>query len=570
MNTKESRPEFRTSPPPPGTLRTIPLGGLGEFGKNSMIIEYEEDMILLDCGQKMPEADMFGVDLVIPDFSYLFENLERLRAVVLTHGHEDHIGGIPYLLRQLPGRCVPIYGSRLTLALVRHKVREEEIEDRCDLIEVHEEIPVDIGVFQLDFVPVSHSIPMSMAIFIRTPIGTLLHTGDYKLDTHPDGECPTLAGLRRHAERDGVLLLMADSTNVDRKGHSPTEDYVREGLDGVFEKTDGTIILATFSSSLSRVQTVLDLALKHGRKVAVCGFSLERNFGIAAELGLLKYPEQLTRTISELNQVPPGDRLIITTGSQGEPNAALSRMATNTFKGYRVKVGDTIILSSRMIPGNERGIYRMINNFYRHGARVVTERDAPVHASGHACRGEMQQLLEAVKPRFLMPVHGELRQQVLHRDLGLEMGIPWENIPILENGEHALIDAKRCRLERSAWSGQVMVDGKLLEGVHEVVLRDRRYLSGDGMLTAIIVIDKASHKIVGGPDIVSRGFVMMDDNEQLINECKQIVVRAFEDCNPEEQEDWEIVKLEVRRALRKYIGFRMERYPVILPVVVEI
>ena len=212
----------------------------------------------------------------------------------------------------------------------------------------------------------------------------------------------------------------------------------------------------------------------------------------------------------------------------------------------------------------------MINNFYRHGARVVTERDAPVHASGHACRGEMQQLLEAVKPRFLMPVHGELRQQVLHRDLGLEMGIPWENIPILENGEHALIDAKRCRLERSAWSGQVMVDGKLLEGVHEVVLRDRRYLSGDGMLTAIIVIDKASHKIVGGPDIVSRGFVMMDDNEQLINECKQIVVRAFEDCNPEEQEDWEIVKLEVRRALRKYIGFRMERYPVILPVVVEI
>jgi ribonuclease J len=398
----------------------------------------------------------------------------------------------------------------------------------------------------------------------------IVHTGDYKFELDEYGQCALLADFERRATGAEILLLMADSTNIDRDGISPNEDMVRVGLRGVIHGAQQTIVLACFSSSISRVQSVLEIAQEADRKVAVCGFSLERNFGIASELGLLRYPADLIMPLRELTRLPARRRLILTTGTQGEPLSALSRLALNSFRGYTVQPGDSIVLSSRIIPGNERTIYRMINHFYRRGARVVTERDAMVHGSGHAYRGEMRRLLQALRPRLFMPVHGELRQLIGHRDLAIEEGIPEDNIFVLENGMHLDVSAGRAVRRETDWAGQVLVDGKMIDGVGEVVLRDRKHLSGDGMVTVILVIDRQSHCIIAGPDIVTRGFVVVDENEDLIEACKRVVIRTFEECEPESQQEWEVVKAAVRKALRKYLREQTDRFPVILPVVVEI
>jgi len=550
-------------------LRVIPLGGTGEFGKNTMALEYGLDLILVDCGQKFPEEEMYGVDMVIPDFEYVLDNLERLRALILTHGHEDHIGAVPYLIRQIPERRLPIYGSRLTLALVLEKLREMQLVECAELIVVEGGDKIGLGDFEVEFIAVSHSVPMAMALLIHLPIGQVIHTGDYKFELN-DGDPPELAPFARAGDTGQVLLLMADSTNINREGFSPSEPMIHDGLAPVVAAAPRTVIVAMFSSSLHRVQTVLDLAQEVGRQVAICGFSLERNFSIATELGLLRYPDWLVLPLGELIHLPPGKRMILTTGTQGEPMSALSRLALNSFKGYTLQVEDLVIMSSRIIPGNEKAIYRMIDHFYRHGAKVVTERDAFVHGSGHAYRGEMRRMLQLVRPRYFMPIHGELRQLIQHRDLAMDGGIDFDRIFIIENGEQLNVGEGRAWRDATDWAGQVLVDGKLLDGLEEVILRDRKHLAEDGILTVILVIDRKTQQILAGPDFVSRGFVVMDDNEELIQACKSLVVRTYEECDKESREEWEVVKVAVRKALRKYLRDRVDRYPVILPVVVEI
>ncbi len=559
----------RMAPPAAGRLRVLPLGGVGEFGKNCLVLECGEDMIVVDCGQQFPEDDMFGIDTVIPDFSYLLEHIDRLRAVILTHGHEDHIGGVPYLLRQLGKLRVPIYGTRLTLAIIKAKLQELAPEANPLLEPVEEHERVVLGSFDVECIPVMHSMPQALSLLIRTPVGNIFHTGDYKFDNYDGGECAISEAVQRAAGEE-TMLLLADSTNVDREGFSTGEETVRGGLEMVIAAAESTVILACFSTSLHRAQSVLDIAERLGRKVAVCGMSLERNFGIATELGLLRYSDYLVRPLQEVVRLPPGERLILTTGTQGEPMSALARLSRNGFKGYRVTPGDLVILSSRIIPGNERPIWRMINNFYRHGARVVTEREAMVHGSGHACRGEMCKLFGMLRPRHFMPVHGEMRQLIIHRDLAVSCGVEPERVFVIENGTLLELGKDGGSVAPTEWAGQVLVDGRLMDGVEEVVLRDRRHLSADGMLTVILVIDKQTHRIIAGPDIVSRGFVCVEDNEPLIEACRKVVIRTFDECDNEGKEQWDVVKAAVRKALRRFLSEETDRYPVILPVVVEI
>ncbi|MEN6627007.1 MAG: ribonuclease J [Candidatus Sumerlaeia bacterium] len=560
----------RQTPPPPGKLRLMPLGGVGEFGKNCMAIECGKDLIIVDCGQKFPEDDQLGIDLVIPDFSFIVEHADRLRGVVLTHGHEDHIGALPYLLRQLGSLRVPIYGSRLTLALVTAKLAELEPEYEPIMIPVDGYETARLGVFSVEFLPVAHSMPHAMALSINTPAGRILHTGDYKLEIDPVAGTPLPPPFHRLDMTDPFLLLMADSTNVDREGFAPVEESVREGIEPIIAAAPATVVMATFSSSLYRVQTALDIAQKTGRKVAVCGLSLERNFAIATELGLLQYPGHLVRPLAEIVRMPPSQRLLLFTGTQGEPESALARLSRNAFKGYKIQEGDLVILSSRIIPGNERPIWRMINNFYRHGARVITEREARVHGSGHACRGEMRRLIDLVRPQYMMPVHGEMRQLIMHRELAMECGIERDRVIVIEDGTQLELDKNGAAVTPTDWAGQVLVDGRLMDGVEDVVLRDRKYLSEDGIVTIILVIDQHTHKILTGPDIVSRGFVSVEENEALIDDCKRVVLEAYEECDVESQEQWDVVKTTVRKALRRYLTEVTDRYPVILPVVVEI
>jgi ribonuclease J len=519
---------------------------------------------------KFPDVEMFGVDMVIPDFGYVQRSAARLRAIVLTHGHEDHVGGVPYLLRQLRGPLPPIYATRLTLDLLRDRLEESDEALDVELNEIWPGERRTIGGFDLEFLPVTHSMPMALAVACHLTLGVVLHTGDYKFDPTDNAQDGTLRGFAARLEPGRTLLLLGDSTNVDREGTSPREEIVREGLDGVLAEASKTVILAVFSSSLHRVQTAIELARKHGRKVAVCGYSIERNFAIAARLGLIRDHESVVVELAELSRLPPERRMIVTTGTQGEPLSALSRLALDSFRGYKVKPDDLIVISARIIPGNERGIGRMINHFYRRGARVITERDARIHASGHAYRDEMRELIERLRPRHLVPLHGELRQLVGHRDLALECGLREDQVHLLENGMTLEVDEAGAVVIPTDHAGQVLVDGKLMDGVDEVVLRDRKHLSCDGMLTVILVVDQHEHKIIAGPDIVSRGFVLMDQSEGLIEECKRVVVETFEQTGKEGQEEWDVVKAAVRKALRRFLAAETDRYPVILPVVVEI
>ena len=570
-----------TSAPPPlqGRLRLTPLGGLAEFGKNSMLLEWGQDMILIDCGQKFPDGELLGVDTVIPDFDYLLRARDRLRGIVLTHGHEDHIGALPYLLRQLGGSGLPVWGSRLTLELLRSKFDEHGGHEQSELQRAEPGMRARLGEFEVEFLSVEHSIPMAYSLAIHLPIGTVLHSGDYKLSLEDDPPEPgTLAEfVQRRREGPPLALLISDSTNVDRPGIAPREPEVEAALEPVLADASGTVIVASFSSNLRRAQTVLDLAARLGRKVAICGFSIERNFDIATSLGILRYDEDSVMPLHELVRLSPAQRLILTTGTQGEPMSALSRLSMNSFRGYRIEPGDLVVMSSRIIPGNEKSIFKMINHFYRHGARVVTEREARVHASGHAYRDEMKGLISELRPQYLLPVHGEVRQLIAHGELGIEMGMSEDQILVLDNGmqvemvpERKGSERLKARVEPTDWSGEVMVDGQKINSLHEVVLRDRKHLSEDGMLTVIVVIDQRSHKIIAGPDIVSRGFVLMEESESLIDACKELVIETFEQTGREEQEEWEVVKVAVRRALRRFLASATDRYPVILPVVVEI
>lgn len=503
-------------------LKITPLGGLGEIGKNMTLVEYGRNMLIVDCGVKFPDSDLFGIDLVLPDFDYVLRNKGNLRGILLTHGHMDHIMALPYLLREVQ---VPVYGTRLTLALVKHQLKEKNMLEQADLRSILPGERLHLGPFAVSPFAVAHSIPDAVGFVIDTPVGKIVHTGDYKLDeTHTGGRKTDIAGLKA-LTRDGVLVMLADSTNADRPGCTPTEQLVADTLDRLFEQARGRrIILATFSSLLARLQEVMTLAHKHGRKVAITGRSMAENVAIAQELGYLKVPKGLLVDIDQ--RVPRDKLLILSTGSQGEFRSALNRMATGEHAHIQVAEDDTIIISGGTIPGNEEVVNRMLNALFERGAEVIYGPLAEVHVSGHGSRDEMRMMIEAVQPKYLLPVHGEARHRHLHRQLAIEAGMPAENVFLLQNGLPWVSDGATARTGEALELNDVYVDGRLVGEIGEIVLRDRQRLSQDGFIITLIPVD-GRQRLVGEPQIISRGFVQMGDADSLLKASREAVKRNY-------------------------------------------
>lgn len=563
-----SLPEGPNTP----TLSIIPLGGVGEIGLNMTVYEYGGDMLVVDAGLMFPDSEMLGVDIVIPDFSYLIDNKERIRGVVLTHGHEDHIGALPFLLRELN---VPIYGTRLTLGFVKEKLREHDLDTVAQLIVVKPRDVVELGSFRVEFIRVTHSIVDGVGLGITTPVGRVVHTGDFKIDPTPvDGEVMDLRTFAEYGDK-GTLVLLSDSTNAGKGGYTFSEKEVRRGLEDIFGRAPGRIVVATFASNIHRVQQIIDVAVMYNRKVILNGKSMIANAQIALDLGYLKIPPDTWHKINALKTLPDEQIVMITTGSQGEPMSALSRMAANEHKHFQIRKGDTIVLSSKMIPGNERSITRIINHLFKHGAEVFYEKVSEIHVSGHASKEELKLMLSLIKPKFFIPVHGEHRHLVYHAQLAKKVNIPEENIFILENGEVMEFTENSARRAGVVNVGRIYIDGKTAgsaadTGVDRVVLRDRMKLAHDGVVIVILGIEKISGRVVSGPDIVSRGFVFEDASQELLAEVKDVVMDTLTLMIPEAKGDWSLVSARVRSALKKFISKRMERRPMILPVIMEI
>jgi ribonuclease J len=556
------------SPP----LSIIPLGGIGEIGMNMTVIEYGDEIIVIDAGLMFPDAEMLGVDIVIPDFSYLVENRHKIHAVVLTHGHEDHIGALPFLLREIK---VPIYGTRLTLGLVKEKLKEHGLDTEAELVTVKPREVVELGSFRVEFIRVTHSIVDGVGLGITTPVGRVVHTGDFKIDPTPvDGEVMDLRTFAEYGD-NGTLVFLSDSTNAGQGGYTFSEKEVRRGLEDIFGRARGRIVVATFASNIHRVQQIIDVAVMYNRKVILNGKSMIANAQIALDLGYLKMPSDTWLKIDALRTLPDEQIVMITTGSQGEPMSALSRMAANEHKHFQIKKGDTIILSSKMIPGNERAIARIINHLFKLGAQVFYEKVSEIHVSGHASKEELKLMLSLIKPKFFIPVHGEYRHLVYHAQLAKKVNIPEENIFILENGEVMEFTENSARRAGVVNVGRVYIDGKTAgstvdAGVDTVVLRDRMKLAHDGVVIVILGIEKTSGRVVSGPDIVSRGFVFEDASQELLAEVKDVVMDTLTLMIPEAKGDWALVSARVRSALKKFINKRMERRPMILPIIMEI
>jgi ribonuclease J len=564
-------PSLQEGPNGP-TLSIIPLGGVGEIGLNMTVFEYGGDMLVVDAGLMFPDAEMLGVDIVIPDFSYLIDNKERIRGVVLTHGHEDHIGALPFLLRELN---VPIYGTRLTLGFVKEKLKEHDLDTVAQLIVVKPRDVVELGSFRVEFIRVTHSIVDGVGLGITTPVGRVVHTGDFKIDPTPvDGEVMDLRAFAEYGDK-GTLVLLSDSTNAGKGGYTFSEKEVRRGLEDIFGRARGRIVVATFASNIHRVQQIIDVAVMYNRKVILNGKSMIANAQIALDLGYLKIPPDTWHKIDALKTLPDEQIVMITTGSQGEPMSALSRMAANEHKHFQIRKGDTIVLSSKMIPGNERSITRIINHLFKHGAEVFYEKVSEIHVSGHASKEELKLMLSLIKPKFFIPVHGEHRHLVYHAQLAKKVNIPEENIFILENGEVMEFTENSARRAGVVNVGRIYIDGKTAgsaadTGVDRVVLRDRMKLAHDGVVIVILGIEKISGRVVSGPDIVSRGFVFEDASQELLAEVKDVVMDTLTLMIPEAKGDWSLVSARVRSALKKFINKRMERRPMILPVIMEI
>ncbi|MFZ3208693.1 MAG: ribonuclease J [Geobacteraceae bacterium] len=547
-------------------LRFIPLGGLGEIGINMAIFEYGDDIIIVDCGLMFPEPHMLGIDLVIPDISYLKERADRVRGIFLTHGHEDHIGALPFVLRQL---SPPVYAAPLTIGFVREKLKEHDLDQLAELHVVKPRQKVNAGVFEVEFIRVTHSIVDGCGLAIRTPEGIVIHTGDFKLDQTPvDGELTDLATFSSYGG-EGVLALMSDSTNVEREGYTLSEKLVGDAFDEIFPRLSGRIIVAAFSSNIHRVRQVVEAAKRSGRKVLLNGRSMIANVRIARELGYLHIPDDLLIDLKELPHLPKEEVCMITTGSQGEPRSALVRIAMDDHKQIKLELGDTVILSSRFIPGNEKTISDLINHLYRRGAEVIHEKVSEVHVSGHASQEELKLMLNIVRPRFFIPVHGEYRHLVKHSQLAQKVGIPKERCILAVNGDVVAFSyGEACIIDRVE-TGRVFVDGKGVGDVGDVVLKDRKHLSEDGMVVVIIGINQSSGEIIYGPDIVSRGFVFEDESQEYLDEAKKVVLDTLALHNPEVMADWGEVKQEVRRVLRRFFNKTIERRPVILPLILE-
>ncbi len=552
-----------------GKIRIIPLGGLHEIGKNLTVIEYQNDMIVVDCGLAFPDEDMLGVDLVIPDVTYLEQNADRLRGIFLTHGHEDHIGAIPYVLRSVQP---PIYGTKLTLGIIKNKLEEHALPFAPDLRTVSAGDTVRAGSLNVEFIRVNHSIADACCLAIHTPLGTIVHTGDFKLDITPiQGEMMNLTRLGELGNK-GVLMLMCESTNAERPGFTPSEKKVGQSMEYIFNThPDKRIVVATFSSNVHRVQQIIDISAQHGRKVAVTGRSMLNIVGAAVELGYMQVPKDVLIDIGDIKRYKPEQLTLITTGSQGEPMSALYRMAYSDHNQVTLGRNDLVVLSSSAIPGNEKLVGRVINELSRNGVEVLHDSAMAVHVSGHACQEELKLMQALTKPRYFMPIHGECRHLAANRELALEMGMKDRDIFISEIGKVLEIDAKGARFVGVVPAGQVLVDGYGVGDVGSVVLRDRKHLAQDGLIVVVATVDEDHHLLISGPDVVSRGFVYVRENEALMEEARQVVKRSLESAlGSRDRGDRMRLKTRVRDDLSKFLYQRTGRKPMILPVIMDV
>ena len=549
-------------------MRIIPLGGLDEIGKNITLFEYGNDIIIVDCGITFPDADMPGVDLVIPDFTYVLKNADRIRGIFLTHGHEDHIGSLPYLLKEAR---IPLYGTRLTLGLVEGKLREHGLSGMIELNVTNPGDVIKLGAFTVEFIHVNHSIPDAVALAIKTELGTIVHTGDFKIDTTPiDGDIIDLARFSQLG-REGVLLMMSDSTNATRPGYTMSERKVGESFESLFRKAEKKrLIIATFSSNIHRIQQIVDCAVRYGIKVAVVGRSMLNVVQVGMDLGYLQIPENVLINISLINRYSDDQLVIITTGSQGEPMSALHRMAFSDHRKVEISPNDCIIISASPIPGNEKLVSKVIDELMKLGAEVVYEKMYEVHVSGHACQEEQKLLMGIVKPKFFMPVHGEQTHLRKHAELALSMGIPKENILITSIGRVVELTAKSMKVGGLVPAGRVMVDGLGVGDVGSIVLNDRKHLAQDGIIVVVMTIDSASGEIVSGPSLVSRGFVYVRESEELIDEARVQAQRVAEHCVESGIRDWTTIKNKIKDELSGMMYERTKRSPMILPVIMEV
>lgn len=558
------RKQTRTKKEP--SLKVIPIGGLNEIGKNLTLLEFKDEILIIDCGMSFPDDEMYGIDIVIPDFTYLINNRDKIVGMVLTHGHEDHIGAIPYLLKYIK---VPIYGTRLTLGLVENKLKEHNILG--DLRTIHAGDKIQLGCFNVEAIRTTHSVADALCLAIDTPAGLVFHSGDFKIDYTPiDGEPIDFSKLASLGKK-GVTLMLCDSTNAVRPGFTSSERVVGQTIENIFRKCKTRIIIATFSSNVHRVQKIIESAVKVGRKVAVSGRSMENVVALAIELGYLNIPAGTLVDLKMTKSIPDDKLVIITTGSQGEPMSALTRIASGEHRAVKLKPGDTVILSSTPIPGNEKTVSNVVNLLFEKGAEVIYSDIADIHVSGHACQEELKLMHSLLKPKFFMPVHGEYRHLIQHARLAEDLGMDPENIFILENGDTLHVNKRSAVKEKSQIPADaILVDGLGIGDVGNIVLRDRKLLSESGLIIVVAAIDRESRYVVSGPDIISRGFVYVRENESLIEEARQVAVAALDKCHDKNIRDWNSMKSQVRDSLSGYIYETTKRTPIILPIFLEV
>ena len=547
-------------------LKIIPLGGLDEIGKNITVFEYGKDMIVVDCGVGFPDEDMYGVDLVIPDFTYLVQNSKKLRGMFITHGHEDHIGSIPYCMQQV--NC-PIHGTAMTCGLVKLKLEEHRLADKVKLITHKPGDVVKAGCFSVEFIHVNHSIADAVAFAIHTPVGTVVVTGDFKIDPTAGDGMTDLARLGQLGN-EGVLAMLCDSTNVERQGYTPSENVVAEGLDRQFKNCDQRIIVTTFASNMHRIQAILTTAHRYSRKVAVTGRSMENMLKVAQELGYIKVPAGTIVDLAATKSIPKNKIVIVSTGSQGENMSALYRMAFSSHKQIDIVGGDRIIISASAIPGNEKAVSKIINELYRKGADVVYEKSEGLHVSGHACQEELKIIHALCKPRFFIPVHGEQRHLQIHGKLAAQLGLPAKNVRIAELGNVIELTRKTCKITETVTAGKVFVDGTGVGDVGAVVLRDRKHLAQDGMIVVCVNILAQDGSVLTGPDIITRGFVYVKESEELMEELRSVAMEAIERCQRKRVRDWTAIKTAIKNDLSGYLYKTTKRNPMILPVITEL
>lgn len=550
-----------------GRLEIIPLGGLGFFGMNMTVFRYDEQMIIVDCGMMFPDEDLLGVDIAIPDFSYIEEHRDEIAAIVLTHAHEDHVGALPFLLQMVN---VPVYGSRFTLGLIENKLSEFGLLDTADLKTIELRQKFDAGPFEVEFVRVSHSLVDCVALAIRTPVGTIIHTGDFKVDETPVvGEAIDLRGLNEFGD-EGVLALLADSTNVEREGRTGSEKAVIPGLHKIFDEAEGRVIVSCFATSIHRLQIIFDLAAEYDRAVALVGRSMIRNVEAAQSLGFLDIPHGLMVNTQEAKRMRPEEVTLLVTGSQGEPMAALPRMAVDQHKDASISDGDTVVLSARQIPGNERAISRMMNHMFKKGAHVIDSSIARIHVSGHGRAGDLKIMYDAVRPKFLIPIHGETRQLYRHSEAAVKWGHPKNRIVLAESGDVIELDEHSARVSEKITVGRTLIDDSRSGRINDMVIRDRKHLAYDGIVLPIVAINKTSGELESAPEVVQRGLAIGDEGNGFLSKARTIVGETITNSSHEERVDWALIKEKIRLDLKRYIQKETGRRPMIIPVVLEI